>query len=347
MAKVKADRSTMSDFLDKAIDKFGEYILVDENAVVTPISTGCLSLDVSIGIGGIPRGKVTEIYGSEGSGKTTIALGIAKSALHSGNKVLYLDVENMLDYTVIKDMIGEDFSDDRFVILKPVSAEDTFTLAEMAFNSGEFGLVVIDSIAALSPEKEKEDTDFSGSVTVGALPRLLSRFLRRNVTDSIKKNDVALLLLNQVRDKIGAYMATFETPGGHALKHFCSVIIALTKGQDIVVGKEKVGIQSKFVIRKNKLSAPFRSYTIPIIFGRGVDKYSDLVEFCTMLGVIKKSGAHYKLDDNAIGHGKIAAGEFISKNPDIEQMLIDRVYASINKYTAIDTDLVEEAGENE
>lgn len=336
-----------SDFIAEAVDKFGETILVDENEVIEVISTGCLSLDVSIGVGGIPKGKVTQIYGSEGCGKTTIALGIARSCLDDGGKVLYLDAENLLDYAVIRDMVGESLDPERFIILKPVSAESAFTMAEMAFNTGEFDLVIIDSVAALAPEKEKEDEDFSGSVTVGALPRLISRFLRRNVTDSIKKNNVALLLLNQVRDKVGAYMATFDVPGGHALKHFCSVIISLSRGQEITVGKEKVGVQSKFVVKKNKLSAPFRSYTIPIIFGRGVDRYSDIVDFCTMLGIIKKAGAHYKFEGEPLGQGKLSAGNYIKEHKEVYDRIQEKVYASLNKYTSIDTDALEQEVESE
>lgn len=333
-----------SEFVDDVLERFGDSIRVDETDKVDVISTGCLSMDVSIGVGGIPRGKVTELYGSEGVGKTTIALGISKSCLHEGGSVLYLDAENMLDYPVIREMIGEDFDPERFIILKPESAEDAFTMAEMGFRSGKFSLVVIDSIAALASQKEKDEEDFSKSVTVGALPRILARFLRRNVTDLMKKNNVALLCLNQVRDKIGAYMATFDTPGGHALKHFSSVRISLTKGQEITVGKEKVGIQSKFVIKKNKLSAPFRSYTIPIIFGKGVDRYSDIVDFCSMLGVIKKSGAHYKFEGEALGQGKLAAGATIEANVPLYDRIQAKVYEMLNQHTSIDMDLIDEEG---
>jgi len=327
-----------SEFIEGIIEKFGEAALVGEDDTVEVISTGCLSLDVSIGVGGIPRGKITEIFGPEGSAKTTIALSVVKTVLADGGKACYIDVEHMLDYPLLKDMLGEVFDPKRFIILTPDTAEDAFEMAEAAFASEEFDLVVIDSVGALAPSTEKKD-EF-GKAGVGAIPRMINKFLRRNL-DSIKKKQIALLIINQIRDKIGAYMPTFDTPGGHALKHFASLRIALSKGQELKVGNEKVGIMVKFVIKKNKLSAPFRSYTIPIVFGKGVDSFSDAVDFCSMLGVIKKKGSYYKFEDVILGQGKLSAGEYLSQHLDTLEEIKTSVYNVLNKYTSIDVEAVE------
>jgi len=333
-----------SDFIDGIIEQFGDIVLKKDTDRIDVISTGSLSLDVSIGVGGIPRGKITEIYGSEGGGKTTLCLSVVKEALKMELKVLYVDAEHMLDYTLLKDMIGEEFDKNKFVILNPDTAEDAFIMMESGINSKEFAVVILDSIGALAPFKEKDD-EFADA-NVGLVARMLTKFLRRNV-DSIDKNNVALILLNQVRDKIGAYMPSFTTPGGHALKHFASLRISLGKAQDLKVGNEIVGITTKFVIKKNKLSAPFRSYTIPIIFGKGIDIYSDAVDFCSMIGVIKKKGSYYRFDDITLGQGKIAAGAYLEKNPETLDKIKEGVYNVLNKYTSIDVDAIEAQLEDE
>lgn len=328
----------MNDFVEKVLERFGETVFVEENDVVDAISTGCLSLDVSIGIGGIPRGKITEIFGSEGSGKTTIAMSIVKECLALGQKALYVDAENLLDYGLLKDMVGESFNKEQLVILNPATAEDAFRMLEMGISSGNFSLIILDSVGSLAPKKEQED-EFEDA-NVALLARMVTKFLRRN-SYTVKENNVALVLLNQVRDKVGSYMGGFETPGGHALKHFTSLRIALSRGQELKVANETVGISTKFVIKKNKLSAPFRSYTIPIVFGKGLDKFSDLVDFATMLGVIKKRGSFYKFEEESLGQGKISAGGYLKEHPEIVSKISEQVYDSINKYASLDVDQVE------
>ena len=332
----------MTDFIDKIIEDFGEASLINQESVIDVIPTGSLSLDMSIGIGGIPRGKITEVFGGEGSGKTTLAMSIVKEALKLDLKTLYVDAEHMLDYSLLKDMIGEEINSDNLVILNPATAEDAFTMLESGINSGEFGLVVLDSVGALAPKKEQED-DFADA-NVGLVARMVSKFLRRNI-HAIKENNVALFIINQVRDKIGAYMATFETPGGHALKHFSSLRIQLSRGTVIEQGKEQVGILAKFVVKKNKMSAPFRSFFMPVLFGKGIDSFTDAVDFCSMLGVIKKSGAFYKFEGETIGQGKLAAADTLRKKPELLDKLRILVYNSLNKNTALDIESLEESEE--
>lgn len=327
-----------SDFLSDIVDKFGEAVLVDSTDVVDVIPTGSISLDVSIGVGGIPRGKITEIAGAESSGKTTLAMSVVKNALKAGLRSLYIDAENMLDYGLLKDMVGQEFNKDQLVILNPETAEDAFNMIEMGLRSGDFELIILDSVGSMAPKKEQED-DFEDA-NVALLARLVTKFLRRNAHVIAEKN-IALLLLNQVRSKIGAYMASFETPGGHALKHFASLRIMLSRGVEMKVGNETVGIMTKFVIKKNKLSAPFRSFTIPIVFGKGIDEFSDAVDFCSMLGVIKKKGSYYKFEDVTLGQGKLQAGDYLEKHPETLEKIKKGVYNVINKYTTIDLDAID------
>ena len=294
-----------------------------------------MSLDVSIGVGGIPRGRFTELYGPESSGKTTLALSIAKDALSKGSTVLYIDAENGLDFSYIESIIGE-FDKDKFILVVPESAEQAFQISEDAISSKDaegnavFNLVVLDSLGAVSPEKEQ--TDSLTDANVALLPRVLTRFLRRNAF-SLKEGNIAFLFLNQVRDKIGSYIAGYETPGGHALKHFAAVRIALTKGQAITQTSDKskkVGINAKFLIKKNKLSAPFRGHYIPIMFGKGIDYHRDVLEFAKFLGVVKQNGSYFRFGEESLGQGAVKASRYLKENKEILDKIVEMCYNIID-----------------
>jgi recombination protein RecA len=321
-------KMTKHNFFDDVIDKFGKDILVTDDEQIEAISTGSLSLDASIGIGGIPVGRVTEFWGVEGSAKTTLALCIARNAIKMGKKVLYVDAENMIDYYTVTALLGEELDKNMLILLHPDTAEDNLGACEMGIRSGEFGMIILDSIGALSPEKEREKelTD----LTVGITPKLLSLFLRRNMAD-IRNKKVAFLFINQVRDKIGAYVPTFEPPGGHALKHFASVIISLSRGQEIKQGDTSVGLNIKFVVKKNKMSAPFRSFIIPLFFGTGVDTNRDLVSFAEMLGVLKKRGSYYVYEDETIGQGVVKTIDYLKEHQEVLDSIKKQVYNCIDK----------------
>lgn len=323
-------------FIDFILDEFGEEVLDNHTKDVSAISTGSLSLDTSIGIGGIPRGMITEISGPEGSGKTTIALNVAKVLAKEGKKTLYIEVENLLNKNILKSVLGEDANLDNIIILTPASAEDTFIMAERGIESGEFDLVVIDSVGALASRAEKKN-EFDED-TMMQIPRLIAKFLRRNVY-SIRVNDIAVLFINQVRDDVknSSRYKSYLTPGGHALKHQAAVRITLTKGEDLKRGDEKVGILTKFVVRKNKLSAPFRSFTIPIIFGEGIDYYSDFIDFAKLLGVIKGTGPYYKFDDVVLGQGKSAAKSYLINSPETLDKIKEMVYNIVNSQSQVST----------
>lgn len=313
------------DFLDTIIDKFGEAVVIRKDSKIEPIPTGSLSLDISIGIGGIPRGKITEIYGAEGSGKTTLALSISKTVLDGGGKVLYIDVENMLDFSLIHNLLGEKLPEDRFVVLTSQKAEDVLAMAETAIGYGDFDLIVVDSVGALISKKELE-VEMSKD-TVAPIPKLISKFLRRVLFD-VNTSRTALLMLNQVRDNFSSttMFKSYETPGGHELKHLAAVRIFLSKKMDLKIGDEKIGISTSFIVKKNKLSAPFRSFTIPIMFGKGIDGIADIVDFASLLGVVKKSGSWYKYDGENLGQGKFASRDFLQENRETLDKIIAECY---------------------
>lgn len=326
-------KETSGKFLEEVVNAFGESILSNVRGdTVEAMTTGSLSLDASIGIGGLPRGRFTQISGAEGTGKTTMALSAMLIEIDSGGKGLYIDAENMLSYSAIEQMFSRQIDREKLILLQPETAEQAFMIAEKAITSKEFTYIVIDSVAALEPqdEKEKEFDEF----TVASLPRLITKFLRRNAAD-IKNSNVVFLLLNQVRDKIGSYTGGYTTPGGHALMHYASVIIALTKGTEIRQGEEKIGINSRFVVRKNKVGPPFRSFEVPIIFGKGVDYYTDAVSFCETLGIIQKSGSFYKFDGSTIGQGRNAAADELRNNKELLDKIQERLYNQLNKQPMI------------
>jgi len=338
-------RETSDNFLDAIVEKFGDNVLSNlRGDKIEAMSSGSLSLDASIGIGGFPKGRFTEIAGAEGTGKTTLALTTSMKEIENGGKVLYIDTENMLSYYTIEQMLGKELDKNKLILLQPELAEQALMIAEKGITSGEFTLIVIDTVAALAPEEEKSK-EFD-EFTMGQLPRLMAKFFRRDASD-VKVANVAVLLLNQIRDKIGSYMGGYQTPGGHAIKHYASVRVALTKGTEIKQGEDKIGINSKFVIKKNKMGPPFRSYEIPIIFGKGVDYYTDAISFCETLGIITKSGAFYKFQGATIGQGRNAAAQFLRDNTETLAKVEKELYNSLSKQSTVILEAEDElAGES-
>lgn len=316
------------DFITKLKDKYGEASVVTTESHLEGgvISTGSLSLDISLGIGGIPRGMFTEVVGPESSGKTTTCLSIVKQAIEQDLNVLYIDVERALDFRYIRAVVGE-FDEDRLVLASPETAEDAFSVAEDGIDSEEFGLIILDSLGALAPQKELDDDLTDANVAL--LPRLLTKWLRRN-SYKVKKNNIAFVFVNQVRDNIGSYVGGYVSPGGHALKHFLAVVIKFTKGQRITKGSGKdskiIGVLTNFSIQKNKLAPPFRGATLPIIFGEGIDYLGDVLEIARRLGVVRLAGSHYKFGDDALGQGKDNAKQYLSTNKETLDKIIKMCY---------------------
>jgi recombination protein RecA len=334
--------SMNEDFLKKLTKKYDHMLFVQDESddKVDVISTGALSIDLSMGIGGIPKGRITTIYGAESSGKTTLCLSLARKAIEQGEKVAYIDVEQSIDYAYAKTMVG-DFDISNLLIAQPETAEDSLGLVELLINGddklgipgGQFGLIIVDSVAALAPkrEKDKELTDKNVALTSG----ILTPFFRRNMY-GIREKNVALVFVNQVRDNIGAYYGGYVLPGGHALKHYSSIILFLSSGEKFTKDDDIFGMSCKFVVKKNKLAPPFRSSTFPLIFGEGIDYYRDVFEFATMLGVLRKRGSYIYFEDEQLGQGQVKTTEYLKKNPEVLDKIVKLCYDVICKTKVIE-----------
>jgi len=335
----------MEDFKKFIEKEFGKDVIAEKDTELNAISTGSLALDLAIGVGGIPKSKFTEMAGSEGTGKTTVALETCKNALMNEDKVLYVDPENMLDLSYAKIILGEYYDLEKFIVVQPETGEDALLIVEEGLKQSEeqgIGLIVLDSIGALAPRREKEkDLDDS---TVAEVARLMSKFLRR-VAFFVRRHDVAVLFLNQVRDKVGSYMGGYETPGGHAIKHMCAVRISLKKGRKIEgKSKEYIGVETPFTVTKNKVSVPYRSFKTPIIFGVGIDHYRDVIGIAKMLGVLQSRGPYIKLKGgDTIGLGIEATIEELKSN----QLLLDKIKKMCYNYLHDQIEEIESKPEKE
>lgn len=306
-------------FLDEILDKYGDEVAIRKyEGGIPAISTGSLGIDVSTGIGGIPKGRFTEIYGAEGSGKTTLLLNIANLAVKAGERVAFIDTENGLDYAYAHDIIG-DFEPEQLIIIQPESAEDSFAIALSAVEH-DYGVILFDSVAALSPSKElEEDMDKS---QVALAPRLTSKFLRK-VAYKVRQKEVAFVFTNQVRANIGSYVGGWVTPAGYALKHYTSLRIYLSKGKEIKDDEKVIGHFVNFTIKKNKVGTPYRQATTNIIFGKGVDYYRDVLSFGALLGVIKNRGSYFGFEEDTIGSKAGATNTALALEED--QELLDKI----------------------
>lgn len=307
-------------FLDKILDDFGEDVILRKYEDGIPaIPTGSLALDVSIGIGGIPKGRFTEFYGPEGGGKTTLLLNIAKQALLVGEHVLYIDTENSLDYAYAHEILGTLLKEDNPIFIQPQSAESSFEIA-MTGIENDFTCILFDSVAALSPQEELDKG--MGKMQIGLAPRLTSKFLRK-VAYEIRNKEIAFIYTNQVRANIGSYFGGYTTPAGYALKHYTSVRVYLSKSKDIEENDETIGNFVNFVIKKNKVGIPFRQATTNIIYGKGIDYYRDVISFASLLGVIKNRGSYFAFEDETIGNkpGVSNTSRALAK----DQKLLDKI----------------------
>jgi recombination protein RecA len=299
--------------LDNLISDWKEFVAkAEDERELNPISTGSLSMDVSTGIGGIPRYRWSNIWGPKSAGKTTLALTIAKGVIENGGKVLYIDIESGLDFGYIATIVGE--LNDSFILIQPETSEQAFKIAESAIESNELDLIIFDSIGALAPKKEKEDNFEDANVAL--VSRELGKFLRRNSSRLRWSEKTAFLFTNQVRDNIGSYISGYVQPGGHQLEHFVSLEIRLYSAKKIKKNDAIIGTATKFTISKNKCAIPYRSSELYITFGKGVDVLKDVVMFSELLGILKKRGSFYYLDDTNIGQGVDNAIGYLEENPE-------------------------------
>jgi recombination protein RecA len=281
---------------------------------VEVIPTGSLSLDIALGIGGIPRGRVTEIFGPEAAGKSTLCQHIIAEAQKAGGKAAYIDVEHALDPTYAA-CCGVELDD--LLISQPDTGEQALEITETLVRSGAIDVVVIDSVAALAPRAEIEGE--MGDTHVGLQARLMSQALRK-LSAAISKSHTAVVFVNQLREKVGIIFGNPEvTPGGRALKFYSSVRIDLRRVDNIKVGTKVVGTRIRAKVVKNKVASPFRSAEFDIMFGQGISKDGDLLDLGVVMGIIKKSGAFFSFGETRIGQGRENAKEYLRQHHDIAQ----------------------------
>ncbi len=306
--------------LDKAVSdiikRYGEGAIMrlgEAHTMQTEvIPTGSLSLDIALGVGGIPRGRITEIYGPESSGKTTICQHIVAEAQKMGGVAAFIDMEHALD-PVYAAKCGVDI--DNLLVSQPDTGEQALEIAETLVRSGAVDVVVIDSVAALVPRSELEGD--MGDATMGVQARLMSQALRK-LSGAINQTKTAVIFTNQLRQKIGVMFGNPETTtGGQALKFYASVRLDVRRIQSIKLGDEVIGNRTRVRVVKNKVAPPFRTAEFDIMFNEGISKVGDLLDLATQLEIIQKRGSFFAYGDIRIGQGRENAKDFLRANPDL------------------------------
>lgn len=291
---------------------------------IAVIPTGSLSLDLALGVGGVPRGRVIEIYGPEAGGKTTLALHIIAEAQKRNGLAAFIDAEHALDVGYAK-RIGVNTDD--LLISQPDTGEQALEIAETLVRSGALDVLVIDSVAALVPKAELEGE--MGDAQMGLQARLMSQALRK-LTGSISKSKTTVIFINQIRMKIGVFFGNPETTtGGNALKFYSSMRLDIRKMTSIKIGQEIVGFRTKVKVVKNKVAPPFRETEFDIIFGEGISREGDILDLAVENGIVEKSGAWYSHKGERIGQGRDNSRIFLKENKDLLKQLEDEVREKI------------------
>ncbi|HUG74472.1 MAG TPA: recombinase RecA [Acidimicrobiia bacterium] len=303
-----------------AIMKLGS----DHAQHIEAIPTGALALDLALGIGGVPRGRIVEIYGVESGGKTTLALHIIAEAQRNGGIAAFIDAEHALDPAYAQ-ALGVDV--DELLISQPDTGEQALEITEMLIRSGALDVIVIDSVAALVPRAEIEGE--MGDSHMGLQARLMSQALRK-LAGTINRSHTTAIFINQIREKIGVMFGSPETtPGGRALKFYSSVRIEVRRIQTIKEGQESIGNRVVAKVVKNKVAAPFRNAEFDIMFGEGISREGSLLDVAVEHDVVRKSGAWYTYDDDQLGQGRENAKRFLRENPEVAMQLQARVLAAV------------------
>lgn len=326
-AERKKALETALEYIEKqygagAIMKLGQSTKLN----VESIPTGSMTLDIALGIGGVPKGRVVEIYGPESGGKTTLALSIIAQAQKLGGEAAFIDVEHALD-PVYAGNLGVDI--ENLLISQPDTGEQALEITEALVRSGAIDVIVIDSVAAMVTKAEIEGE--MGDAHVGLQARLMSQALRK-LTSVIGKSNCVAIFINQVREKIGiAYGNPEVTPGGRALKFYSSVRIEVRRGEALRSGGDIRGNRTRVKVVKNKVAPPFQECEFDIMYGQGISRVGEVVDLATDLKVIKKSGSWYSYKDLRIGQGRDRAKEFLTENPDIMEEIEEGIMASLNE----------------
>ena len=312
--------------IEKQFGKGSVMRLGDASATydVEAVSTGSLGLDIALGIGGLPRGRVVEIYGPESSGKTTLTLEVIAEVQRNGGTAAFVDAEHALDPSYAE-KLGVNVDD--LLVSQPDTGEQALEITDMLVRSGAVDVVVVDSVAALTPKAEIEGE--MGEMQVGLHARLMSQALRK-LTGNIKRSNTIVIFINQIRLKIGVMFGSPETTtGGNALKFYSSVRLDIRRIGAIKNGEEVVGNQTRVKVVKNKVSPPFREAEFEIMYGQGISREGEIIELASAQNIIEKSGSWYSYKGERIGQGKENAREFLKNNPQVARDIEDQVRAKL------------------
>lgn len=324
--KLKALKLTM-DKIDKDFGK-GSVMMMNEKPVVAQsvVSTGSIGLDIALGIGGLPRGRVIEIYGPESSGKTTVATHVIAEAQKKGGMCAIIDAEHAFD-SAYAQKLGVDV--DNLLISQPDYGEQALEIADRLILSGALDVVVIDSVAALVPKGELEGE--MGDSKMGLQARLMSQALRK-LTATIAKTNTICIFINQLREKIGVMFGNPETTtGGNALKFYASVRLDIRRSTQIKDGDEAIGNRVKVKVVKNKVAPPFRATEFDIIFGQGISKTGEIIDMGVELGVIQKSGSWFSYNSDKLGQGRDAVKQLLLDNPELSSELEGKIREKVKE----------------
>ncbi|HHU48755.1 MAG: recombinase RecA [Caldicoprobacterales bacterium] len=304
---------------------------------ISTISTGALELDIALGVGGIPRGRVTEIFGPESSGKTTVALHVIAEAQKNGGTAAFIDAEHALD-PVYASKLGVDI--ENLLVSQPDTGEQALEIVEALVRSGAIDVIVVDSVAALVPKAEIEGE--MGDSHVGLQARLMSQALRK-LSGVINKSNTAAIFINQLREKVGVLFGNPETtPGGRALKFYSSVRLDVRRVETLKQGTEMVGNRTRVKVVKNKVAPPFRQAEFDIIYGEGISKEGSILDMGVSHNIIDKSGAWYSYEGTRIGQGRENARQFLKENTEITKEIETRIRQQLFPVQAADADIDEE-----
>ncbi len=321
-----------------SVMKLGEYKTMNVEA----IPTGALSLDVALGIGGIPKGRIIEVFGPESSGKTTLALHMIAETQKLGGEAAFIDAEHALDPVYAKHL-GVNIDD--LIVSQPDTGEQALEIAEALVRSGAIDIIVVDSVAALTPKAEI-DGDM-GDAHVGLQARLMSQALRK-LAGVLNKSNTVIIFINQLREKVGIMFGNPETtPGGRALKFYSSVRLDIRRTENLKQDGEAIGSRVKVKVVKNKVAPPFREAEFDIVYGKGISKSGNILDLAVNLDIVEKSGAWFSYSGTRIGQGRENAKRYLEENPEIMNEIEQKVRANFNKAfeQSLDDEAVEEAEE--
>ena len=327
MAKKALNDKTLEQVLADIEKQFGKGSIMklgdESHNEIDTVSSGSLTLDIALGVGGYPKGRIIEIYGPESSGKTTFALEAIAEVQKAGGKAAFIDAEHALDPVYAKNL-GVDIND--LLLSQPDTGEQALEICEALVRSEAISIVVIDSVAALVPQAEIEGE--MGDSHVGLQARLMSQALRK-LSGTISKNNTIAIFINQLREKVGVLFGNPETtPGGRALKFYSTIRLDVRRGEQIKNGDNVIGNKTNVKIVKNKVAPPFKTASVEIMYGQGVSREAEILDLASEIGIVDKSGAWYSYNGEKIGQGKENAKQFLRDNPTIKEEIENKVRES-------------------